>query len=207
MSGPDEPRRKVLFVAEAVTLAHVARPLTLAEGLDPERFEVMLATAPRYESLWSDLSFPVRPIESITPDAFLDALAHGRPLYSAETLGRYVDDDLAVIHEFEPDVIVGDFRLSLSVSARLARVPYVAVVNAYWSPYARQRFPLPDLPMVRRFGLPAARLLFGAARPLAFALHTRPLNRVRRRYGLPSLGLDLRRIYTDADRLLDEGNL
>jgi UDP:flavonoid glycosyltransferase YjiC (YdhE family) len=37
------------------------------------------------------------------------------------------------------------------------------------------------------------------ARPLIFAYHARPLNRVRRSRGLPSLGSDLRRTYTDAD--------
>jgi UDP:flavonoid glycosyltransferase YjiC (YdhE family) len=48
----------------------------------------------------------------------------------------------------------------------------------------------------------AAGLVFPLARPVAFALHTRPLNRVRREHGLPSLGPDLRRAYTDADRVL-----
>jgi UDP:flavonoid glycosyltransferase YjiC (YdhE family) len=198
---PDD-RRKVLFVAEAVTLAHVARPVALARGLDPGRFEVTLAVAPRYEPLWRDLPVRVRPIESITGDQFLDALAHGRPVYTESTLRQYVEDDLAVIREVAPDVVVGDFRLSLSVSARRAGVPYLAIVNAYWSPYARERFPLPGLPLVNRVGLPVARALFAAIRPLAFALHTRPLNRVRRAYGLPSLGFDLRRTYTDADQTL-----
>jgi len=44
--------------------------------------------------------------------------------------------------------------------------------------------------------------LFNLVRPLAFALHSRPLNRVRRDHHLPSLGRDLRRIYTDADYVL-----
>jgi UDP:flavonoid glycosyltransferase YjiC (YdhE family) len=48
----------------------------------------------------------------------------------------------------------------------------------------------------------AAGIVFPLARPVAFGLHTRPLNRVRREHGLPSLGPDLRRTYTDADRVL-----
>jgi UDP:flavonoid glycosyltransferase YjiC (YdhE family) len=113
-----------------------------------------------------------------------------------------VHEDLEVIRETAPDVIVGDFRLSLSVSARVAGVPYLTVTNAYWSPYARQRFPMPELPLSRRIGVAAASGLFRVVRPLAFAAHTRPMNRVRRDYGLPSLGLDLRRVYTDADHTL-----
>ena len=144
----------------------------------------------------------VRPIESVTGAQFLDALARGRPLYDIATLRRYAREDLDVIGEVRPDFIVGDFRLSLSVSARRAGVPYLAITNAYWSPYARQRFPLPELPVVRWLGLPAARTLFDVVRPMAFALHTRPLNRLRREYGLKTLGTDLRRVYTDADETL-----
>jgi UDP:flavonoid glycosyltransferase YjiC (YdhE family) len=195
-------RRKVLFFAEAVTLAHLARPVALASRLDPLRYDVRLAAADRYPSLRCGLPFPVRPIQSIPGEEFLDNLARGRPVYPESTLRAYIEEDLAVIREFGPDVVVGDFRLSLSVGARLAGVPYLAIANAYWSPFARQRYTVPSLPMVRWLGVPAAQAVFRAARPLAFALHTRPLNRVRRGHGLRSLGLDLRRVYTDADQVL-----
>ncbi|MFC3374324.1 hypothetical protein ACFOLJ_00110 [Rugamonas sp. CCM 8940] len=62
---------------------------------------------------------------------------------------RYVEDDLHVFKQARPDLVVGDFRLSLSISARLAGLPYVALSNAYWSPYVRQRYPLPDIPLAR----------------------------------------------------------
>ena len=43
-SADTETRRpRVLFIAEAVTLAHVARAVTLAGGLDSYRYEVILA--------------------------------------------------------------------------------------------------------------------------------------------------------------------
>ena len=118
------------------------------------------------------------------------------------TLRAYVRDDLKVIQETAPDVVIGDFRLSLAVSARVARVPYLAITNAYWSPYARRRIPLPELPLTRWFGLRAATALFRLAQPLAFAHHAAALNRVRKEYGLPGLGPDLRRIYTEADHVL-----
>jgi UDP:flavonoid glycosyltransferase YjiC (YdhE family) len=197
--GSDGRRLRVLFVAEAVTLAHVARPIALARGLDPARFEAILAVDPRDQAPWKDLAIPVRPIASIPGERFRDALARGRVLYDVETIRAYVRDDLELIRETAPDVVVGDFRLSLSVSTRVTNTPYVAITNAYWSPYARQAFPRPELPLAGGLGLPIASMLFRMARPLAFAYHTRPLNQVRREYGLPGLGFDLRRIYTDAD--------
>jgi len=89
------------------------------------------------------------------------------------------------------------------VSARLAGVPYATISNAYWSPcYQPGSWPVPELPLTHGLPLPLARLLFTYARPVAFAMHTRPLNRVRQYFGLPSLGHDLRQIYTDADFVL-----
>jgi UDP:flavonoid glycosyltransferase YjiC (YdhE family) len=199
---PTPPRIRVLFVAEAVTLAHVARPVVLARSLDPAAYEVCLAVDPRYNKVLGELPFTLRVIHSVSSEQFLAALARGTPLYDADTLCAYVEEDLALLREVRPDVVVGDCRLSLAVSARLAGVRYLAITNAYWSPYARQRFPLPELPMVRWFGVRLAGVLFRMALPLAFALHARPLNVTRRRYGLPSLGWNLCRTYTEADEVL-----
>lgn len=199
--------RRVLFFAEAVTLAHVARPMALAQGLAPAAYETVIACHSRYRSFLEDGPWESAPLASISSQQFLRALARGSPLYDATTLREYVSEDLKLIERVKPDLIVGDFRLSLSVSARLARVPYAAISNAYWSPYyARHGFPLPVLPMTRFLPLPLASLLFQAARPLAFGLHCQPLNRVRREHGLPSLGNDLRRVYTDADDTLYADN-
>jgi UDP:flavonoid glycosyltransferase YjiC (YdhE family) len=195
--------KRVLFVAEAVTLAHIARPLVLGGSLDLRRYQVALACDPRCQWLLRDFAGEYSPIRSIEGRAFLDALARGKPVYDVATLEEYVRDDLDLLARVKPDAVVGDFRLSLSVSARLAQVPYVAITNAYWSPFFRPAlYPVPSLPLTRALPVSLAGLLFWLARPLAFAYHCRPLNAVRRRHGLPSLGSDLRRVYTDADQTL-----
>jgi UDP:flavonoid glycosyltransferase YjiC (YdhE family) len=191
--------RKALFIAEGVTLAHVGRAITLAEALHARGFDVVLACDPRYARFTDALPFAVRPLASVAPEAFAAALRHGRPVYSSDTLARYAADDLALLSELRPDVVIGDFRLSLSVSARVARVPYVNVTNAYWSPYARPRFRMPDLAFARGMPQRLADPLFRAVRPIAFALHARPLNRVRRRHGLAPLPHDVRAAYCDGD--------
>lgn len=195
-------RARVLFLAEAVTLAHLARPIELASGLSGAEYEIALACDSRYRSILERLPFRTPPLRSLSSERFLAALARGRPVYDRETLERYVSDDLDLIDAFKPDLVVGDFRLSLSVSARLRQVPYLAISNAYWSPYATQTWPAPSLPYLRWAGTGLSTALFRLARPIAFALHSRPLNQVRRRHGLPSLGNDLRRVYTDADYTL-----
>jgi UDP:flavonoid glycosyltransferase YjiC (YdhE family) len=195
-------RPVVLLVAEAVTLAHFARIVALAKALDPSSYEIVVAADPRYAELEAPLRFPFHPIRSVPSAQFEQALARGKPLYDVATLSAYVEDDLALIKEVKPDLIVGDFRLSLAVSAPIASIRYAALVNAYWSPYADIVYPVPDLPMTRVLGLSVAQHLFDMARPIAFALHARPLNQVRRRYKLPPLGHDLRTVYTWGDYTL-----
>lgn len=195
-------RKRLLFIAEAVTLAHVARPYVLASALDPEVYEIAFASDPRFNGLFDFTNLGYRPIESIPTAQFLNALAKGSPVYSAATLKKYVLDDLVLLDNFKPDIVVGDFRLSLAISARLRGIPYITISNAYWGPYTLQHFPVPDIPITALWGPKIAQKLFDVARPLAFRLHTRPFNRVCREFGLPRLSNNLREIYTHADLTL-----
>lgn len=202
MAVAQRERRRILFVGEAVTLAHVARPLALARSLDPSRYEMHFACADRYDSCFTGDVFRRWPITSIPPGRFLEALAAGKPLYDMKVLQQYMEEDLAVIAEVRPDLVVGDFRLSLAVSAPLSKVTYAALTNAQWSPYATARsFPLPEHPLTTLVGVRVANLIFNCVRPAVFALHAQPLNALRRKSGLPELG-DLRQAYTHGDYTL-----
>jgi UDP:flavonoid glycosyltransferase YjiC (YdhE family) len=186
-------------MAEAVTLAHVARPVALAQSLDARQYDVHFAHHPRYRDLLGELAFTEHEMQSISPQQFTQALALGQPLYDLATLIRYVEADQQLIAAVQPDVIIGDFRLSLAVSAELAGIPYVALSNAYWSPFCKQHYRIPELPLTRLLGPRLGQRVFTLARPLAFALHCLPMHRLRKRYGLRSLGFDLARVYTHAD--------
>jgi UDP:flavonoid glycosyltransferase YjiC (YdhE family) len=177
-------RKRILFVAEAVTLTHVIRPLVLARSLDSERYEVHFACAERFPFVFGDEPFRRWTIESIPTGQFLHALATGRRLFDYPTLAAYAEEERALFERVRPDLVVGDYRLSLAVSAPLAGVPYASINNAYWSPYARGRFPMPDMPMTRFLGVWLSSLIFRAFQPTALAWHIRPLNRLRREKGL-----------------------
>ncbi len=197
-------RLRVLFVGEAVTLTHVVRPFVMAQSLDPNRYEVHFACDPRHNKLLGPMPFPHHPIRSIPSEQFLHTMARGKLFffYNARTLGEYVEEDRKLLAEVEPDLVVGDLRFSLSVSARLVGIPFVGIANAYWSPYARRRFPLPDVLWSHVFGVTMAKLGYRLDRWLIFALQCLPLNWIRRRYGLPSLGWNLCRMFTEGDHVL-----
>ncbi|ULA61448.1 MAG: putative Dolichyl-phosphate beta-glucosyltransferase [Nitrospira sp.] len=196
---PPARKPRILFMAEAVTLAHVARAVALTRSLDPDCYEVHLACDRRYHHLFKSVRAAVHPIRTIGGQQFQDRLRLGDPLYRTEELHRYVEDDLRLLTQLRPDAVVGDFRLSLSVSARVAAVPYLTVTNAHWSPFARQHFVVPELAITDRFGPRIGQVLFTVMRPFVFAQQAYALNRVRRDYGLPALGYNLPHQFTDAD--------
>lgn len=195
--------RRVLFFCEAVTLAHVARLAALARTLDPSQFQLFIACPDRWQHFVGEGSWQFRSMFSIGSEQFLAALASGKPVYDLETLRGYLGEDLALIDEVRPDIVVGDFRLSLSVSARLAGVPYIAISNAYWSPCGKtQDYPLPVIPLTRLLPVPWAAALFSVAIPFAMRGHCKPMNQLRLENGMSAFGSDLRRVYTDADLTL-----
>ncbi|MCG5501099.1 glycosyltransferase [Ectothiorhodospira lacustris] len=195
-------RKRILFVGESVTLAHVVRPMVMARGLDPARYQIIFACDDRYLKLFDALPGDLRPLRTIPSRDFLENLAKGKAVYDKPTLRDYVRSDLELLESTRPDLVVGDFRISLGISARLCKVPYVTITNAYWSPYSRLKFPLPEHPITRVFGVGLSEWFFSRLQPTIFALHAQGLNTIRREYGLPSLGGSLQKAYTDADLTL-----
>ena len=48
---------------------------------------------------------------------------------------RCVRDEMAAVAAFRPQLILGDFRLTAAISAKLAHLPYVSVVSGYMTEY------------------------------------------------------------------------
>ncbi len=191
--------KRILLIAEAATLAHVGRPTVLARHLSRMGHDVILARPQAFDWLTQDEPFSSVGLDCQSPAEFARRLEAGKPLYDLETLQAYVDADLALLQQHKPDMVIGDFRLSLSVSARLHGLPYATVCDAYWSPEAPLNPALPVLPITRFAPISLAERIFSMVAPLAFRLHARPMEALRRRHGLPGLDHDLRRCYTDAD--------
>src|SRR5438067_7566557 len=191
---------RVLLVAEAVTLAHIGRPLTLARVLESLGHDVVLACAP-YAFRWVELeNRTAQPIESRSPQSFLRALAAGRPLYDAALLKRYVEADLALIDRVKPTVVIGDFRLSLFISTRLRELPYGALANAYWSERHLRIEKAPDVALLNWMGSALADRVFRAAHRAAFGVHARPFIAACRHFGVAPPAQSLSAAYTASER-------
>jgi UDP:flavonoid glycosyltransferase YjiC (YdhE family) len=202
ISSRTSARRRVLFVAENVTLAQCVRLVTLGTALDESAYEVHFACSEFPELVFAGTRFVRHPITSLSPQAATRALEAGRRLYEKTDLLRYIEADRRLIDAVEPALVVGDFRLSLSTSAELSGVPSAVLINAYWSPFARRSgFPVPDHPIIGWLGESLTEQYFPRAVPHVFRHFARPLDAARAEHGLGPVG-GLLEMLTHADHTL-----
>ena len=192
-------KHRILIFAEAVTLAHVGRPLALARSLERLGHEVVFACSASASRWLEQESRAYQPIETMSAAIFRHRLARGVPLYDRAMLIRYVQQDIDIIERNRPDFVIGDFRLSLYISSRLCKLPYGAIANAYWSPDYFQLGEVPDLAPVRWFGVAAGNRLFRLMHRPAFRWHARALIAVCRHFGVQPPATDLLTAYTASD--------
>lgn len=182
-------RIRVLFFSEGVTASQVVRLVTLARALDTERFEVAFACSHFDDKFFEHSNFARHLVHSPDPASVLRAVKQGRRLYNQRELALQVKEDLRVFEATKPDLVVGDFRWSLCVSAKLLGVTHAALANAYWSPYLqRKSYPVPDHPLVGLLGEERTARYFPVALPRVFAWFAQPVNALRRKHGLPEIG-------------------
>jgi UDP:flavonoid glycosyltransferase YjiC (YdhE family) len=195
-------RKRILFLAEGATMAHFVRPLALAEALDTAEYDISFYAPRRFSRYLQDKPFPIGDLASMPGERFLSNIDHGKPPFPADVIRGYVQQDRELIRSLRPDLVIGDMRLSLPISARLEGARYAVMINAYWSPYARHRSLLPALPISRVMPPWLLGPIYRRVEPLAYAIHVGEMNRVRKEFGVPLLPPDLRAMYTEGDHVL-----
>jgi len=195
-------RKRILFLAEGATMAHFVRPLALANSLDTNCYEIYFYAPPQFSPHLRNKPFTVGALASMPGEQFLANIARGAPLFPADVLRGYVKQDRELFASIRPDLVIGDMRLSLPISARLDGIPYAVIMNAYWSPYGRRRSILPSLPLTSVVPPRLLSPLYKLTEPLVYAIHLAGMNRVRREFGVTELPRDIRAMYTDGDYVL-----
>lgn len=170
---------KVLFCCEAVTLAHKVRPWLLARSLlesESREYDVYFASSESFNFIFpnpqhtSGLKLTRLKLSSRTPQEFSAVLERGEILFDETRLNDYVSEEIALLSEVCPDLVIGDLRPSLAVSCAHCHVPYWNITNGYWSPHAtRIKAPFPALAAIRN--LPGPTILKHALLSMAQALY------------------------------------
>jgi UDP:flavonoid glycosyltransferase YjiC (YdhE family) len=195
-------RKRILFLAEGATMAHFVRPLALADSLDTSRYDIHFYTPSRFFRYLKDKPFAIGELQTMPGERFLENTARGAPAFPSDVIRGYVKQDRELIGSIGPDLVIGDMRLSLPISAHLESALSAVMINAYWSPYTRHRSILPSLPLTRVVPPRLLGPLYKLAEPLAYAVHIAEINRVRKEFGIPPLPADLRIMYTEGSYVL-----
>ncbi len=199
-SGPSalpstDRRRRILFVGEGVSLAHVVRPLILAGHLGETDYEIGFASSETHRDIAEQEGLAFFALPTLSPETFRNRLAAARPLYDRVTLSECVSADGALLAHIKPDLVISDFRVSMRIATECAGVPQATLCNAYWSPYSTQRFPAPEIPGVGRLRGALMRAVLPLIVPSIFRAHAKAYNEARMEAGLPSVR-DIRSMYT-----------
>jgi UDP:flavonoid glycosyltransferase YjiC (YdhE family) len=195
-------RRRILFLAEGATMAHFVRPLALADALDTSRYDIHFYAPSRFSGYLKGKPFALGELRSMPGEQFLENTSRGAPVFPADVIRGYVKQDRELMRSIKPDLVIGDMRLSLPISARLESVLSAVMINAYWSPYTRHRSILPSLPLTRWVPPRLLGPVYKLTEPLAYAIHAGEMNRVRKEFGISPLPADLRIMYTEGSYVL-----
>lgn len=176
---------KILIVTEGNWLSHISRSLQIGKALRYMGHVVEFACTGSFVSLIQEESFSVLPIYTKDPNMGLDKARKSGSSYDDATVRNYIEAEIKLIEDRIPDVVVGDFRLTLSISTEVCQVPYVSILNGYWTNYygARHTAP-PSMRIVSILGPSLADFAFPLLRSIFLKIAARPFNRERKRRGL-----------------------
>lgn len=193
-------KKRILFVGEGVTMAHILRPLTLAKSFLKD-YEVFFAADHKYKNLIESHGVIHESLACIDAELFLNRLYNGKPAYQLKELQRYVLEELPLIYKVKPDVIISDFRITLNISSELTYIPHICLTNGQWSPHANLPTPLPELSAGRFVHTSILKSIITVTKPFLFKQHAKSMNKLRETYGLLPLGT-LTDIYTSGTKTL-----
>lgn len=189
---------KILFLAEAVSLAHVGRPLVLARWAHGQGVDVHFATSDKgiFKTNANSFGFSTHLLHTIDENLFYSRVNQGKFFYQKKDLVAYVEEEKSLILAIKPDLIVSDFRLSAAISTKLTGKPLLNLSNSYWSPNYDCRFPAPEAGIFKYLPLGSNDFIFNLIRPFAFKFFGKELNQTREYFGLEKKK-DFREMYTD----------
>ncbi|MFH1021892.1 MAG: hypothetical protein V1809_00710, partial [Planctomycetota bacterium] len=167
-------RKRILFIGEAVSVSHVARPVVLAKWAKSAGYDVVFACGKAYSRVARTEGLNPEEIVTISPELFYKRLSRGQFFYTEAELKAYVEAERELIARIKPDLVVGDFRLTLAISTRLAGIPHLNLMNAHWSPGRERRLPPPQSGIWGYMPSVVRNALFRLIEPIAFKQFGKP---------------------------------
>jgi MGT family glycosyltransferase len=177
---------RILVTPHLNNLAHTSRPLQIAKELRARGHRVNFAGEGVFAQIVTDAGFGVLPLVTLDRENTLRATREGHnDWYTNATLRKHVDAELALLAREKPDMVISDFRPSISISCEQARVPLCAVLNASWTNYSAVKERAPEHVQVTRIiGRTLASAFLPWIKPLVMKQQNRRYAALRQERGL-----------------------
>ncbi len=184
-------QKTIIIFSEVLTLAHFMRPLTLALELQKNsNYKIIFAVSDiphGLEHLISNLNV-VYLKKSITTEQFLQAVSNGTHPFTVEILEEKIKEDLELIKKCNPDLLIGDMRLSLHVSSQILKKCYINLSNSQWDSSTSYKNIVPDLPITRILGTSIGSLLIKLMHKKIMMKLALPFNIIAKKYNVKEYG-------------------
>ena len=170
-------------------LSHTSRPLEIAKILRKTGYDIVFAGDGKYMELPRKNGFQTFPIVTLDPGPSLVVSRKGRVNhYSYELMEECVREEMKLFERVKPDVILADWRHSISTSCELAGIPLVAIMNASWTNYYTISLIAPEhFIMTQFFGKRVTTWFMPLIKKVVITFDIRPINKYRRHRGLKPL--------------------
>jgi len=174
----------------------------LAETLD-EHWQVHVAHSNDFPFIRRQFQRKIQyhKVYGLSGKKFNDALHLGYLPYNYAELKSYVEADKNLIEQVNPDIIVSDFRLSVTTAAHKSPIPVLNLINAHWDPHAEAVFPVPNVPASRILGPKIAQFVMSRWGPAIFRQQLKGINRLRQELSLPTFS-SLHEWYSDGTHVI-----
>lgn len=178
--------KTILVMPDGNWLSHVSRTLEIAIELRKKGFNVVYAGSGEYLKLPLSNDFEIKNIFSISKERVLGVSRSGRVnWYNFSLANECVKEELKLFDEIKPDLVLNDYRLTLSTSCEIAHIPLAVTLNAAWTNYYSVKFRCPEhffLPKL--VGQKVANYLVPPIKDFFIWFDVMPINQVRKKYSL-----------------------
>lgn len=187
-------------------LSHYLRCLQLAQTLQGE--EVLFPMSENYRSFLEAKGITTFPYEGLPTQAVMeDAQDFQFSWMKKEVLEKVFLEQVKMLRQYQPRVVVGDASFTLRLAAAHVGVPYVSLINAYMSDYyALPRSLPPNHAVPRTFSFLPSKLyqaISSQAERAVLKWLQRPFRKLAKQYGLPVKKHLLQELQGDLTLLLD----
>jgi len=153
-------KKTFLFFPVEIGLAHIVRPLAVAEELYSRKHNVLFALPKRKQSLFTSSSVQFVDIQSYIDN---DSMIQIKNFTKYDFQRNLIQEECKLIKKYKPDTLIIDFRVSAIAAGLITKTPIFFLGLGEAMPYGCQ-IPNPGIPaLLYRFFLPLFQLVFNRA--------------------------------------------